>query len=58
VNAGDVEALFGIELAVGLAETPALLESRNAAPGTIRDFENLGQQLLRRAVAFERDERL
>ena len=48
---------FGVEVAIGLAEPPAAFgDDADAAPGAIGDFEDLGQQLLRGAVAFEGDD--
>ena len=57
MNARDVEALFGVEILVGLAELPtALGNDPDAPPGPVRHFEHLGQQLLRGLVAFKRDD--
>ncbi len=41
VNAGDVEALLGVELAVVRVEAPAALRNdADTAPGAIGDFKN------------------
>ena len=57
VNAGDVEALFGVEVAVVSVETPATLRNdADAAPGAIGDFKNFFQKLLRGAIAVEGDD--
>ncbi len=41
VNAGDVEALFGVELAIVRVEPPAALRNdADAAPGAIGDFKD------------------
>src|SRR5271166_796414 len=54
VNAGDLEALFGVEVAIIRAQPPAAFGNHaNAAPGAICDLENLSQQLLRPPVAVE-----
>ena len=54
VNAGDVEALFGVEVAIVGVETPAALgNDADAAPGAIGDFEDFGEQFLRGAIAVE-----
>ena len=48
---------FGVEVAIGVAEPPAAFgDDADAAPGAIGDFEDFGQQLLRGAVALERDD--
>src|ERR1700734_840589 len=57
VNAGDVEAQLGIEVAIFCIEAPAALgDYADAAPGAIGDVEDLAEQLLRGAVAFKCDD--
>src|ERR1019366_4955556 len=56
MNARNVKTLFGVELAVSLAQAPtALWNHANASPCTIGHLEHFAQQLLRRAIALESD---
>ena len=55
MNAGNLEALLGVEIAILRVQPPAALRNHaDAAPRAIGHFENLAQQLLRGAIALER----
>src|ERR1035441_1209368 len=59
VDAGDVEALLGVVVAVRGAKLPAAFwDDADAAPGTVGDIENLCEELLRALVAVEVDDAL
>src|SRR5208282_2804646 len=56
VNAGDVEALFGVEGAIVGVEAPAAFgNDADATPGAIGDLEDFGEELLRGLIAVEGD---
>jgi len=57
VDAGDLEPLFGVEVAVCGAEAPAALgDDADATPGAIGDFKDLGEKLLGGSVAVVGDD--
>src|SRR5579859_723487 len=57
VNAGDVETLFGVEFAIGVAQAPtALWNYADAAPGAIGDREDFCEKFLRGAITVEGDD--
>src|SRR5271157_5676022 len=59
MNAGDLKAQLGVEGAIRLAQPPAALgNDADAAPCTVGDLKNFGQQLLRGTVAVEGDNAL
>src|ERR1700723_668004 len=54
VNAGDLEAILGVEFAVSRVKPPAAFGNHaDAAPGAIGHFKNFTQQLLRRPIALK-----
>ena len=57
VNAGDVEALLGVEIAIIRAESPAARgNDADATPGAIGDFEDFSEELLCSLIAVKGDD--
>src|SRR5271165_7067524 len=59
MNACNVEALFGIEFAIGLAQPPAAPgNDADSPPRPVRYLKHFAQQLLRGLVSVERHDAL